>query len=277
MCAIPITINLLCRIYRGEGYYLSVNDDVLKSIAEEVGASIDDVSNVIKALVDSRYFSGDKYEEYNILTSEEIQVDYIKKTKRRNECHIKDEFMVIVNNNELLHTKTSYCKQKPINVNNNELLHTETNELLHTKTSYCKQKPINVNNNSNQQKEKESTKEKEKETQKEKLLLCNSKKKNIKTNEEIVENRKNVFYDSLVPYVGKYKKEMVRRFYDYWTELNRSGTKMRFELEKTFEIGKRLKTWSDREKCYSRSCSDIGVVLSDNSVDKYSNEDKWNR
>ena len=32
-------------------------------------------------------------------------------------------------------------------------------------------------------------------------------------------------------------------FTDYWTELNRSKTKMKFELQQTFEISRRLKTW----------------------------------
>ena len=60
--------------------------------------------------------------------------------------------------------------------------------------------------------------------------------------------RKMDFYNSLVPYVDKYGKEMVRDFYDYWTEPNRSRTKMRFELERTFEVSRRLSTWAAREK-----------------------------
>ncbi len=38
------------------------------------------------------------------------------------------------------------------------------------------------------------------------------------------------------------KKEILK-FIDYWTELNRSGTKQRWELEKTFEVQKRLSAW----------------------------------
>lgn len=33
------------------------------------------------------------------------------------------------------------------------------------------------------------------------------------------------------------------KFISYWTELNHSGTKQRWELEKTFEVKKRLTTW----------------------------------
>ena len=31
---------------------------------------------------------------------------------------------------------------------------------------------------------------------------------------------------------------------EYWTEPNKSCTKMRFELEKTWSLGRRLKTWN---------------------------------
>ena len=40
---------------------------------------------------------------------------------------------------------------------------------------------------------------------------------------------------------------MLDKFVNYWTEKNKSGTKMRYELEKTFEISKRLATWSARD------------------------------
>ena len=60
--------------------------------------------------------------------------------------------------------------------------------------------------------------------------------------------RRQKFYDSLIPCVERYGKEMIRAFYDYWSELNKSQTKMRFETEKTWELPRRLATWSNREK-----------------------------
>jgi len=35
----------------------------------------------------------------------------------------------------------------------------------------------------------------------------------------------------------------VLKFIEYWTEPNKSGTKERWQTEKTFEVGRRLKTW----------------------------------
>ena len=60
---------------------------------------------------------------------------------------------------------------------------------------------------------------------------------------------------------------MIRAFFDYWSELNKSETKMRYELEKTWELSKRLATWASREKIPSKT--DVGVVLKDNSPEKY--------
>lgn len=59
-----------------------------------------------------------------------------------------------------------------------------------------------------------------------------------------LENRRSKFYNSLVPYVGKYPKEMIRDFYDYWSETDRGvKPKMRFEKQTSWELSKRLARW----------------------------------
>lgn len=66
-----------------------------------------------------------------------------------------------------------------------------------------------------------------------------------------MELRKEKFYQSLVPYVAKYGKDMVRAFYDYWTEKTYGGRKMRFEKQQAFEISKRLATWQKHDLSYA--------------------------
>ena len=65
--------------------------------------------------------------------------------------------------------------------------------------------------------------------------------------EELLQKRARNFYTCLVPFVDQYGKEMMREFYDYWTEPNKSRTKMRYELEKTWDITRRLRTWASRQ------------------------------
>lgn len=70
----------------------------------------------------------------------------------------------------------------------------------------------------------------------------------VATLSEKKEVRAKEFYGSLVDYVGTYGAQMVREFYDYWTESNANGAKMRFEMEKVFDVGRRLATWAKRDK-----------------------------
>lgn len=71
--------------------------------------------------------------------------------------------------------------------------------------------------------------------------------KNVKNDKNISE-RANDFYSDLTPFVGTYGKDLIRQFYDYWTEKNKTGTKLRFESQKFFDLSKRLKTWDRRSK-----------------------------
>ncbi len=65
--------------------------------------------------------------------------------------------------------------------------------------------------------------------------------------------RKNKFYEDCSKYVQKYGKEMVRDFFDYWTETNKSGKKMRFEDQKFFDMSKRFATWNNKSFNYEKT------------------------
>ncbi len=44
----------------------------------------------------------------------------------------------------------------------------------------------------------------------------------------------------------------ISKFINYWTELNKSGTKQRWQSEKTFEVQRRLATWFNNIQKFSR-------------------------
>ena len=76
-----------------------------------------------------------------------------------------------------------------------------------------------------------------------------SKVKESKVNNIIsIEIREKNFYQKISEFKDIYHKEMLRAFYDYWTEKNPSGKKMRFEMQKTFELSKRLAYWKNNDK-----------------------------
>lgn len=46
-------------------------------------------------------------------------------------------------------------------------------------------------------------------------------------------------------------RKEITKFLSYWTELNKSGTKQRWEMEHTFELRRRLSTWVSRINNFS--------------------------
>ena len=61
-----------------------------------------------------------------------------------------------------------------------------------------------------------------------------------------IEHRKNKFYESLSIFVSEYPREMIRDFYNYWSEHGTNDKKMRFEKQTTFGIKQRLTVWYNK-------------------------------
>ena len=78
-------------------------------------------------------------------------------------------------------------------------------------------------------------------------------RKNIRKKEKVVSKlslteRQQFFYEELKEYTSKHHKNTLRAFYDYWSEPNQTKTKMRCEMEKTWDTSRRLSNWERREK-----------------------------
>lgn len=63
-----------------------------------------------------------------------------------------------------------------------------------------------------------------------------------------IERRKKEFKRELAAFKERYTLDILKAFYEYWTERSPKGRKMRFEKEPVFEMAKRLVTWMSREK-----------------------------
>ena len=59
------------------------------------------------------------------------------------------------------------------------------------------------------------------------------------------------FYHAVAKFKEKYQKEMLRDFFEYWKEADPNG-KMKFQLEKTWDTGGRLRTWKKREPFFAK-------------------------
>jgi len=63
-----------------------------------------------------------------------------------------------------------------------------------------------------------------------------------------LQDRKDAFKkDIRIEAKGEYKDEMLFAFFNYWSEHNTNGKKMKYEMQKVFNISARLKTWCSKE------------------------------
>jgi uncharacterized protein YdaU (DUF1376 family) len=111
-----------------------------------------------------------------------------------------------------------------------------------------------------------------------------SRRKNLKTDAHMdahmetcnkkyeIEDREFEFKKEIAAFEN-YPVEMLTAFFNYWSEPNKSKTKMRFELQKTFDIKRRLGTWASRDnditakpsafgpkyRSYDEMCKDAGT------------------
>ena len=153
-------------------------------------------------------------------------------------------------NNQKQPKVESKNNQKQPNDNDND----NDNDNVNDSSNYTSTTKQEINNNNyysttKQEKEKNiEKKEKEKTTETDKnemaVAVVKSKTENSKADKEA---RAQKFYNRLLDYLDKYGAAMLREFYDYWTESNEGGALMRFEMERVFDVSRRLATWKRNE------------------------------
>ena len=72
--------------------------------------------------------------------------------------------------------------------------------------------------------------------------------KNVKNVKNDIKERKAEFKKLLAKYKEIYVLDMIKDFYEYWTEHSINDKKMRFEKQTSFDISRRLKTWLRNSK-----------------------------
>lgn len=89
-------VETLSYIYAGKGYYISADDEFYDELADNLyNADIDDVKRVIVLAVKYGLFDAGLFEQYNILTSADIQRQYLFITKRRSCSLIAPEYCLL--------------------------------------------------------------------------------------------------------------------------------------------------------------------------------------
>jgi len=80
---------------------------------------------------------------------------------------------------------------------------------------------------------------------------------NVTVNDNVIKNnidkRKQDFKKSLIPFLDKYGKELIKEFFEYWTEHGLKDKKMKFEKQKSFGIARRLVTWEKNNQKWKQN------------------------
>jgi len=77
-----------------------------------------------------------------------------------------------------------------------------------------------------------------------------NKNNNNNNNNNNISNRRDKFVFEVLTF--DYDESILNGFIDYWTEPNKSNTKMKYELNKTWSTKLRLKTWANNQKKWDK-------------------------
>ena len=67
---------------------------------------------------------------------------------------------------------------------------------------------------------------------------------------QTISERKAKFIERMKEYLINQDRNLMNEFYLYWTEHNEGGKKMRFEMEKVFNIKRRFGTWKRNSESF---------------------------
>ena len=193
----------------------------------------------------------------------------LKKEKMITSCAKQGMSVITLVNYETYNSKGDNPPINPVNNSPNNPLNTvsmnELEEIVTQRVTQQITQLITQQPSGNPKKKKEKNKDKETTT---KVVA-----KKVVAEATPLAKRKNDFYESLIPFTDKYSKQMLRDFFEYWSEMNRSKTKMRFEGQKTWETAKRLITWAKREEDYAKNKSVNGFTNTCSSQRSWTNAD----
>jgi hypothetical protein len=84
--------------------------------------------------------------------------------------------------------------------------------------------------------------------------VCIIENENKNVNKKVdIESRKLAFAETIKNYIPEFDRVLLLDFYHYWSEENQTGTKMRYELEKTWNLAGRIRNWKKNESKFDKS------------------------
>lgn len=213
-----IYTRLLECIYRN-GHYIQFSNEFAFDVLDSLNMEANDehlIFDVVNLCVEIGLFDKDMFLFYQVLTSHGIQERYFFAKEQsivrsiRNST-IKDYEYLLVDLRTLF--SKHYKDEQPM-------------------LTY--EEPIMF----------EPEEEKEEPIQAPVLSIVQEPKLSLERKQSDMKKRDDDFRESLKPFLEMYGRELLNEFYMYWSEPNKSKTKMRFEQQPTWDLTRRLSTWS---------------------------------
>jgi len=261
-----ILICLLCNIYRDKGYYISWDENLPFVVADTVGTTEGAVEEVVKKAIQVGFFDKELFDKYQILTSNGIQNRFKSAVTRRQEIEYVVDYLVSERKNEVIAYK---------------------NEVIDDRSTQSKVKVKRKNNISPSPPLKGGCQ----------IKKSDPKKINSKARFLFEEHFKSVFSDTYywtakdagamsqllkkLTFSREQKNlpvddDSVLYALEYFLSQIKEG--WIFENFSVTNINSKFNEIVSQAKKSHSAKPDVGIVLRDNSVDKYSNDDeKWKR
>lgn len=237
--AVTVYALLLCFIYKS-GYYIRWDEELPFAISEQTGYDEAYIREVIKSCVTLGLFSRELFDGEGVLTSRGIQERYAEICELSRRVYVIEQFNLISEQKGGVSVQKKDISAQKTDIN------VQKTAISATKRKVNKTKKENISDDMSKKAADApfpTPTENISAEMKDSLRDSNATLTPVAPPPSPIEKRERTFRDGLVPFVSKYGEEMIRAFCDYWTERNKSGTKMRFEMEKTWDTARRLVRW----------------------------------
>lgn len=231
---------LLSEAYRTCGYYYDCNDkDELELFALDVcKKQVSLVKEVISGCVRRSLFDEGVFNVFGVLTSAHMQDFYIRATKERRKkgttVSIKEDYWLV------------QIATDEVNIS----IIPRTKEIL--PGTNAKNPGTNPQSKVKESRVKKSKKETLQSGDTSGVVIGSADAPPTPKAKTFKQWDEKEFYEEIAKYTNLHPRERLRAFYDYWKEKNAAGTKMKFQLERTWETKSRLETWERNETIFGK-------------------------
>ncbi len=216
-----IYTKLLAWIYQHQGYYTEWTEKeqlkFTKRISYLGGIPLDKINEVVGRCIKWGLFDAGRFDAAKILTSVRIQKTWLDASRKRKDRPVDPQIWIKTELTGLMAEET----QK------------KTEETTQSKVKEIESKEKGINSE-------------------EPGGSSTPPKMDLEKKRQLMKGRQDAFYQSLVQYVSQYGKEMIRAFFNYWSEPNKSQTKFRQEMETTWDLALRLVNWEKNQHKFDK-------------------------